>query len=542
MLIAFINQKSKFILFAFFVSAFLIICKTFQDYGVTWDEQYHQIYGNIIIEWYLSFFKDTVAIHHYFLIFYGGFFDAVVQLLSYACPWDTIESRHFLGGVFGLWAIYMSFKIARHIAGDLAGFFSALFLILHPVFYGHMFNNPVDIPFAALLLTTIYFIVSSYDDLPRIPLKHLFKIGVALGLTLAIRIGGILIILPYIMACWLLWFGSQGSQNREMTVTRTQQILRNLIRNLAWIFAIAWPVMLLWWPWAQINPLIHTFNAIFQTAKWDFNPTDLSVFFEGKYYEILKVPKSYLLKLILVTSPEFFLVVLGLGGVLSALYLAKHPKPTAKAAKIIFLIFAFVYPVLGAIVFNAPQFDGYRHFLFLIPLLAILGGISFAAWIRSKVVGGIKILVIFAVISSLFLTALDMRRLHPYQTVYFNRLLAGGLARAAKNYETDYWGNSYREGILWVIKNYHPSMNRKIRVLNASWPFQTGYYLEKTPELQSRFEMVETNPDIFLSTTRRDCHKAFQGKILYKVERDNTPLLYVIEVPENTPATFISTC
>jgi hypothetical protein len=126
-----------------------------------------------------------------------------------------------------------------------------------------------------------------------------------------------------------------------------------------------------------------------------------------------------------------------------------------------------------------------------------------------------------------------MYRLHPYQTVYFNRIPAGGLAEAAKKYETDYWGNSYREGIEWVIQNYHPPLDRKIRVMNAAEVFQTGYYLEKTQELRDRFEMVEAGPDIFLSTTRWDLHKTYTGKILHTVVRDDTPLLYVIEVSKD---------
>ncbi len=177
-----------------------------------------------------------------------------------------------------------------------------------------------------------------------------------------------------------------------------------------------------------------------------------------------------------------------------------------------------------------PQFDGFRHFLFLIPLLAILGGISFSAWVHSKINHWVKGFFICAVVFSLAITALDMRRLHPYETVYFNRFLAGGLAEAATKYETDYWGNSYREGILWVIENYHPAFKRKIRVLNASAPCQTGYYLEKTQKLRDRFEMVLTDPDIFLSTTRFESHSLFPGKVLYKVKRDHTALLYVIEV------------
>lgn len=523
--ISFLSKNAKWIMAAFFAFVFGIICKTFLDYGVTWDEAYHQTYGDLVLKWYLSFFSDRAAVQHPFLIFYGGFFDTLAQLANHLFPWGALETRHLLNALLGLWTIFVSFRIARHIGGYLAGFFAALFLLLHPVFYGHMFNNPVDIPFAALLLTTLYGMISTYDNLPKLSLKDLFKIGLPLGLTLAIRICGFFILLPCLVFFWLLWLGSRRNQTRDASAPPVRQILGDLARNLAGILVIAWPVMLVWWPWAQLSPLENPFAAVLKATHWNLNSPDMTVLFDGKNYGVFQAPKSYLLQSILVTLPEFFLMVLFIGGLGVAFLMLRDPRLTSGRIQT-----ALIFSVLGPILLTSPQFDGYRHFLFLIPLLAILGGISFAAFLRSRIALWIKILAGLAVAFSLCLTVLDMCRLHPYETVYFNRIPAGGLAEAAKKYETDYWGNSYREGILWVIKNYHPDLKRKIRVFNASEPFQTAYYLEKTPELRDRFEMVRSTPDIYLSTTRWERHKNIPGKVLYTVERDHTPLLYVIEV------------
>ncbi|MGB0564168.1 MAG: hypothetical protein ACPGVO_20555, partial [Spirulinaceae cyanobacterium] len=45
--------------------------------------------------------------------------------------------------------------------------------------------------------------------------------------------------------------------------------------------------------------------------------------------------------------------------------------------------------------------------------------------------------------------AVDMIRLHPYQSVYFNRL-SGGVKAAYGQYDMDYWGLSLREALTWV--------------------------------------------------------------------------------------------
>jgi hypothetical protein len=65
------------------------------------------------------------------------------------------------------------------------------------------------------------------------------------------------------------------------------------------------------------------------------------------------------------------------------------------------------------------------------------------------------------ILSSVFITIFDMVELHPYQSVYFNRVVAGGLKTEASRFETDYWGNSYKEGVEWVIENYSPHLKNK---------------------------------------------------------------------------------
>ena len=525
------EKTTKLCVCVFFAVLFFIILKTFRDYGITWDEEDHQTYGKLVVKWYLSFIKDGRALQHPVLVFYGGFFDVLAQVANRLSPWGVFETRHFLGALLGYWTIFMCFSIAKKIAGTLAGFFSALFLALHPVFYGHMFNNPVDIPFGALFLTALYCMIAAYENLPRLKPKDLLFLGLSLGLMLAIRVGGMLIAFPCMLFGWFLWFLGQGFPHGKVTTTHAslKEIAREFIRNLAWIFGIAWPVMLVWWPWAQLDPFTRPFIGAVKAARWDFN-TEMKVLFNGDYFSSFQLPKAYLMQSVLISLPEYFFIVLSLGAALAVIYIIRNPRLTFQVVQVSLLVFACLGPVLGSIFFKAPQFDGFRHFLFLIPLLAILGGLSFSAWVHSKINHWVKVVSICAVAFFLAMTALDMRRLHPYETVYFNRFLARGLAEAATKYETDYWGNSYREGILWVIKNYHPAFKRKIRVLNASVPCQTGYYLEKTQELRDRFEMVLTDPDIFLSTTRFGSHNLFPGKVLYKVERDHTPLLYVIEV------------
>jgi len=128
-----------------------------------------------------------------------------------------------------------------------------------------------------------------------------------------------------------------------------------------------------------------------------------------------------------------------------------------------------------------------------------------------------------------------MIQLHPYQTIYFNRTIAGGLKKASQSYESDYWGMSYKEGAEWVIRNYHPNTEEPIRVANCSKKFLTGYFLEKTEEARQRFASVPNTEasHLFLAISR--CRRKKNRNVLYTVERQGTPLMYVIELEAPRP-------
>src|SRR5690348_3300572 len=53
----------------------LLVLLTFRDYGVTWDEDVHNWYGQFALDYYLSGFADHRALHFQDLINYGAVFD-----------------------------------------------------------------------------------------------------------------------------------------------------------------------------------------------------------------------------------------------------------------------------------------------------------------------------------------------------------------------------------------------------------------------------------------------------------------------------------
>lgn len=577
----------KYLSYLLFTFVLFLIVNTVADYGITWDENVQKNYGNAIILWYASLFKNTSAMEYSRLYLYGGFFEVISQgitnlglLLTSIGPF---EIRHFINALFGLLGIIGAYKLGNVLAGPMPGFFSALFLTLTPRYYGHIFNNPKDIPFAVGFLFSLYYIIKLYQHLPRPPQSLIIKLGIAIGVTLGVRIGGILLF-GYMGLLIIGWFVSQYVLHSRIALEDGVVWARPLISSVLCVFVIAWAVMLIWWPWAQISPLLHPLEALRTLSRFDWPGV---TFFAGKIYSGKDIPWTYLPTWFAIALPEFYFITLSVGCWLGLVFVVRLQKTLSHLTSLIqfgILLFAFCFPITIAIMMHSTLYDGLRHFLFVIPLLAVMSGVSFAYLLELARYKFVKHVLILAIILSMFLTLFDMYDLHPYQTIYFNRVVASGLQSASEKYETDYWGNSYKEGIEWVINHYQKDRSEDIRVSNCSAELiQISYYLDREnfikrekkliqnvmhnikeiPSLakmsKSERQMLERQADntrnfsastglgnernriipvprneesdIVIATRKRgDCYRKAQGQILYTVRRKNVPILFVKKV------------
>ena len=107
------------------------------------------------------------------------------------------------------------------------------------------------------------------------------------------------------------------------------------------------------------------------------------------------------------------------------------------------MVLAATLPILITIAARPAMYNGIRHFVFVLPPLAVLGGLA-GAWIarrlepfgRAALVAGALVLFVGAVSP-----VIAMARLHPYEYTHFNRI-AGGAAGARPRFMLDYWGLS----------------------------------------------------------------------------------------------------
>ena len=150
---------------------------TFRQYGESWDENLLQIYAGQSIESYSTWAqKGEVEFEHDNLKHYGPVYAMGVfvlkNFLGIFIQLPEADLRHlvyFLTYFAGVAAFYF---IARRWLDELSSAGATLFFVTQPLFWGHAFINPKDIPFLSLFLLSIASGFKMVDSIQKISLDH----------------------------------------------------------------------------------------------------------------------------------------------------------------------------------------------------------------------------------------------------------------------------------------------------------------------------------------------------------------------------------
>jgi len=105
---------------------------------------------------------------------------------------------------------------------------------------------------------------------------------------------------------------------------------------------------------------------------------------------------------------------------------------------------AAMLPVAITLITRPAMYNGIRHFVFVVPPLAVAGGLAVAAIAERLQQQAWRLVLAAALIAGLLVPIVQMVRLHPYEYVHFN-LIAGGPAGARGRFMLDYWGLSLKQ-------------------------------------------------------------------------------------------------
>lgn len=428
---------------------------TAPDYGITIDEFNTEDYGPKALAWYLSGFTDRSQFPFEEMAMYGPWaqmLTTAVQSLGLASALTVRHAVHFVLGLAGIAALL---PLGRLVAGKWAGLTAVVLCLITGYVYGLLFFAPIDSPFlAAMSAATLGIVVMARREVPAWPAT--IATGVAIGLAIGIRTGGV-IGFAYLV-------GALALCALEAVIRRGRQALPALMQialRFAVVMAIACVLAYALWPYLQIGyPLSQ-----FAKAYTHFSEIQLKMDFPswGRTLSTTALPWHYIPEQMLARLPELFIVLLLVAlvaGLLTCVGLIRAcvtrvsragwdgPRAPAlwlaRSRGILVVLVAALAPALIIIVRGMSHYDGIRHVLFIIPMLAVL-----AAWGLKRLTPLIlrfpKTAAAVALVQIVYSVAV-MVALHPLEYVATNAF-AGGLPGSYGRFELDFWSAAGTEAV-----------------------------------------------------------------------------------------------
>jgi hypothetical protein len=415
----------------------VIAAATFRDYGLGWDDYTHSQYGDLLVSLYSSGFADKRALSFVNLYMYGGGFDLFAALAAKILPFGLFETRRLVGAAVGIVGLFVTWRLGRRLGGPLAGLIGLILLATCPLYYGHMFINAKDGPFAVTSVIALLGIVRAFEEYPRATPATVALTGIGVGLAVGSRVMGGFAVLDALLPLLFLVAVRSRASAAKPALAECGSFLFAFLPGII----LAYLVMGLVWPWSVVAPL-NPFHAVEYFSNFFEKPW--RELFNGQLIPVPDMPRSYVPTLVALQLPEI-LLALGLSGIAGAIaaVATRDRGSMGHRAALLAVVLAATLPILITIAARPAMYNGIRHFVFVLPPFAALGGLA-GAWIarrleafgRAALVAGTLVLVVGAVSP-----VIAMARLHPYEYTHFNHI-AGGAAGARPRFMLDYWGLS----------------------------------------------------------------------------------------------------
>jgi hypothetical protein len=408
--------------------------------------------------------------------------------------------------------------------------------------YGSIFFTPIDVPFLlAMTWASLAIVAMARRVVPSWPAT--VAAGLLTGLAIATRSSGLIAQVYLLLAmglCALAALGPGGTPRRDL--------LRIGIRTIG-ALALGWMTAYALWPWLQIgNPLVQ-FKMAFDLFANHPNSFEMTVW--GVTVTTTDLPWWYVPSQLLARLPEGFLLLLATGillglaaafGFAHAGFRALRRRGTAglRAAAVLLarsrrhlLVWAAVVLPLGFIIArHSTLYDGVRHVLFVIPMLAVIAG---AGFLRLAPLAR-RVPLIAAAMGGIYVgfSIWTLAVLHPLEYVSANAL-AGGVAGAHGRFDLDYWGIAATVGLrrLESRLDYEQRFAQDPPSITICLSYREGL----VAPLYRRPWRLETEPkraDYIIATERWRCADDIADAVLIdEVRRFDRPFAWIYARPSS---------
>lgn len=499
------------LIFAFAIVAGLCV---YQDYGVSWDEPLQRDMG--LVSYGYVFENDATGLHKFIERDHGVGFELPLVILEKKIhitdSRDLYLMRHLVTYLFFVLSAFCGYWLAyRLLKNHWLAALGFLMLVFTPRIFAHAFFNCKDIPFLSACLIAMLFTQMAFDK--HKPLWYAIM-GITWGYAVSIRIPGILPVV--IIGCFLMI-------DIITQIARRQEVGKQIVNSVAFgvFFCLA---LYACWPLLWDNP-VKNFTETYASMshfRWD-----AKVLFMGNYIKGTELPAGYVPVWMGITLPTIWLLA-GVAGLAWIIFLiAKKPLQyitNTPERNYLFYVLMIVLPILMVIVLHSVIYDDWRHLYFIYPAFILLGLFAIQKLSQTR----LRFVVFAAVAAQLFFVGRFMIKTHPYEQMYFNRLVSHKPEFFRNNYEMDYWGASYKQGLEYILAH---DPRPEIKITTDITPLTENNVLILPADQRARIKYADDkNGDYYITNFR--LHRqdySFPG-ILYNLSVENSSMLRIYKV------------
>ena len=493
-----------------FLITLIITFLTYRDYGISWDETTQREIGRITYDYIFNNSRELFSSHDFY---YGSGFEfplvVLEKLLKLTDSRDIYLMRHLVTNVFFLIsALSMYVLVYRIFKNRFIACLGFIMLVFAPRIYAHSFFNTKDIPFLSMFLVTLCYCQVAFEKNKKVMFLIL---GILCGYTTSIRIMGIMLgccIMIFLLIDLFFVLKDKGKSKSA--------ILKMVLFSVGFCFTlyITWPAL-----WEHpIHNFIGSFNS-FSRFPWHG-----IVLLNGKVEQGANLPWTYFPTWFLITTPELWLIAGFAGIIMIGINFIKKPLSYLKNSRernLLLYLMCFSIPIMAVVFLHSVIYNDWRQLYFIYPSFVMMALYFINTLLETRYrffAGGICILQ--AVLISCF-----MVNNYPFSQVYFNNLVAHKEEYLGANYELDYWGCSYKQGLDYILKT---DKSKTIKVGGVYDNLVRNNMLLLTKDQRGRIQNVDAGQADYLIMNYKANPNDFPSrKIEYSIKVLNSTILCI---------------
>ncbi len=490
---------------------------TYKDYGIAWDEPAQKLIGDVNYNYIINGSKELFTIRD---VNYGAAYELVLAFIQKICGLtdsrDIYLMRHLVTHLLFIISLYAGYVLALRLFKDrLVATIGLVMLLLAPRLYAHSYFNSKDIPFMSM---TLFCLLCAQVAFERNKPTLYFLLGLLCGYTTGIRIMGVMVSV-FILLFLLTDLAAALADKKQLKGAAINLLL--FCGGSCLLLYSSWPYL-----WQHpIHNFIDSYRAFSHYAG--YNGRNLIA---GHFVAASDISLSYFPTWFLITNPELWLVAGFAGIALLAVHFIKTPLPflrNTRERNFVLYLACFIAPVIAVMLLHSVIYDDWRHLYFIYPPFVLLALYAIDKALKTKYATAVKV----ALAAQALLTGGFMVIDHPFQGVYFNNFVSHSKDQLHKNYEMDYWGTGFKQGIEYLLSTDRSPVIR----VNSNYEALLHNNVMLLPE-EDRNRMRYTdlkNADYIITNYRDHPYDYPAYDVAYNIDVLNSPVLTVFRMDKD---------